>query len=246
MTTQDYVHLITHALKTPSHRPQELLDLPRRKHKEQATSVQEIASTLYPELELFAAVIKYDNLVPQLRRETIEMRKKEEERRKDAKGYTFREAVRRQGKFIRETHEFPTPKAEPMPVQISSEETLAPFFSYLKENQPFPNQTDSQLTEPHYKIPMIEFEKGVLYQDHRMDLCKMTLGPQNIGALMQALRCNQHVEHFLLGNNITGRKGAEEIASFIKDRPDQIRTWYAISPYVHVYKLEADSNLVGI
>ena len=43
---------------------------------------------------------------------------------------------------------------------------------------------------------------------------------------MDSLRTNNFTKHFLLGNNIIGPSGAKAIASFIKDYPDRIETWY--------------------
>ncbi|KAK5127533.1 hypothetical protein LTR85_006872 [Meristemomyces frigidus] len=80
--------------------------------------------------------------------------------------------------------------------------------------------------EPYYDTELIEFEKGVLYSDGRVDLCKMVTGPRNIGDLMESLRTNNFSKHFLLGNNIVGPTGAKAIASFIDDYPNRFETWY--------------------
>lgn len=49
-----------------------------------------------------------------------------------------------------------------------------------------------------------------------MDLCKVVVGPPHIGALMDSLKSNTFVKHFLLGNNIIGPTGAKHIAHFVK------------------------------
>jgi Ran GTPase-activating protein (RanGAP) involved in mRNA processing and transport len=125
---------------------------------------------------------------------------------------------------------------------------LVPFFEFLKSNQPpfKPNtnvaENDSTSHdvnsfstpkadikyghEPYYSVNMVEFNKGVLYTDRRMDLCKMVVGPNHINELMQSLVGNDHVKHFLLGNNIIGPTGARAISDFIKQYPDHMETWY--------------------
>ncbi|KAF4345309.1 hypothetical protein FBEOM_811 [Fusarium beomiforme] len=123
--------------------------------------------------------------------------------------------------------------AIPMPVQIANEADLAPFLNHLE------NGGSSKLTghekgfeldggrgEPYYGVKGAEFRKGVVYDDGRMDLCKMVVGPDHIGKLMDSLRPNEFVRHFLLGNNIIGPVGAHEIANFIHDLPGRIDTWY--------------------
>jgi len=80
--------------------------------------------------------------------------------------------------------------------------------------------------EDFYRTPGLEFRRGVLYEDARLDLCKQVVGPDHIGALMQSLRTNTFVRHFLLGNNIIGPTGARAIADFIQEFPDRMDTWY--------------------
>lgn len=114
----------------------------------------------------------------------------------------------------------------PMPVEVSDPESLAPFFAHLRNNgtHQVSNQTAAGLkgesgAEPYYNVEYIEFEKGVLYSDGRIDLCKMVTGPRNIGDLMESLKTNEFSKHFLLGNNIVGPTGVEAIASFIEEFP---------------------------
>ena len=121
----------------------------------------------------------------------------------------------------------------PMPVEVSDPESLAPFFAHLRNNgtHKVSDPTAADLkgesgAEPYYNVSYIEFEKGVLYSDGRLDLCKMVTGPRNIGDLMDSLKTNSHSKHFLLGNNIIGPTGVEAIASFIEQHPTRIETWY--------------------
>lgn len=121
----------------------------------------------------------------------------------------------------------------PMPVEVSDPESLAPFFAHLRNNGTHQisnsaeaDQQGESRAEPYYNVKYIEFEKGVLYSDGRIDLCKMVTGPRNIGDLMESLKPNAFSKHFLLGNNIVGPTGVEAIASFIEELPNRIETWY--------------------
>ncbi|KAK1767294.1 hypothetical protein QBC33DRAFT_64769 [Phialemonium atrogriseum] len=124
-------------------------------------------------------------------------------------------------------------RALPMPVAVADAESLKPFFGHLEiggthlvSEGSLGQPLESGKGEPYYGTPGIEFEKGVLYEDRRMDLCKMVVGPDHIGRLMRSLRTNEFVRHFLLGNNIIGPVGAREIARFVDEFPDRIDTWY--------------------
>lgn len=122
-------------------------------------------------------------------------------------------------------------KALPMPVTIAKEEMLAPFFDHLAKDGTYENDESVDgkshvISEPFYGVQALEFPMGVLYEDGRLDLCKQVVGPDHIGSLMNSLRGNSFVKHFLLGNNIIGPVGAQAIADFIADRPSQMETWY--------------------
>ena len=102
----------------------------------------------------------------------------------------------------------------PMPVTVAPIEELEPFYNHLALN--------NSVTEP-----MKEFIRGVQYNDGRMDLCKQVVGPPHIEKLMQSLKNNTHVEHFLLGNNIIGLNGAKAINDFLlHEHKPNIKTWY--------------------
>jgi len=69
--------------------------------------------------------------------------------------------------------------------------------------------------------------RGTLFRDGRMDLCKQVVGEPWIADLMKSLVNNQHIKHFLLGNNIIDLAGAKAIADFITHpHQSQIETWY--------------------
>ncbi|EGP83056.1 uncharacterized protein MYCGRDRAFT_97180 [Zymoseptoria tritici IPO323] len=119
------------------------------------------------------------------------------------------------------------PPALPMPVEVSDAESLGDFFSHLRNNGTHQAVDNAVVdVEPHHDTELLEFEKGVIYADGRIDLCKNVTGPAHIGSLMSSLRTNEFAKHFLLGNNIIGPTGAKEIATFIHDFPNRFETWY--------------------
>lgn len=121
----------------------------------------------------------------------------------------------------------------PMPVKVSQGTQLEPFFEHLRNSGTHElgpstdgKELDDGKGEPHYKVRGAEFRRGVVYEDGRMDLCKMVVGPDHIWNLMDSLRTNSFVRHFLLGNNIIGPSGAKAIATFIREFPERMDTWY--------------------
>ncbi|KAG0014033.1 hypothetical protein BGZ82_001923 [Podila clonocystis] len=106
-----------------------------------------------------------------------------------------------------------------MPVQVSEEKHLAPFLGHLSRNGTHLLDKDDKNAveldggkgEPYYGVKGAEFRKGVIYEDGRMDLCKMVVGPDHI---------------WRLGNNIIGPSGAKAITSFINELPTRMETWY--------------------
>lgn len=125
-------------------------------------------------------------------------------------------------------------RAIPMPVQVAEEEHLAPFLTHLSRNGTHLLDEDDEdgveleggKGEPYYGVKGAEFRKGVVYEDGRMDLCKMVVGPDHIWKLMDSLRPNEFVRHFLLGNNIIGPSGAQAVTGFIRELPNRMDTWY--------------------
>jgi hypothetical protein len=71
----------------------------------------------------------------------------------------------------------------------------------------------------------VEFPRGIFYSDGRMDLCKQVVGPGSISPLMDCLRHNSHIRHFLLGNNVIGHVGARAVSDFIAHN-SKVVTWY--------------------
>ncbi|KAJ7160098.1 hypothetical protein C8R46DRAFT_905678 [Mycena filopes] len=79
---------------------------------------------------------------------------------------------------------------------------------------------------------MVEFKRGVVYDDGRLDLCKMVVGPTHIDKLLDALEENTVITQFLLGNNVISTTGARRIAKFIADYPERIETWYLAGNHI--------------
>ena len=118
---------------------------------------------------------------------------------------------------------------KPMPVDVAPIEELEPFFNHLASNKEvLPTVSKSMIELPIVSKSMIEFKRGVQYSDGRMDLCKQVVGPPHISKLMEALKDNTQITHFLLGNNIIGINGATAISKFIEEHKNnsQIKTWY--------------------
>lgn len=93
----------------------------------------------------------------------------------------------------------------PMPVKIASPESLIGCFNHLQEDGneaalEGDTYTSKPGKEPYYNVPFVEYDKGVIYADRRLDLCKMVLGPLNIDKLMDSLETNRFIRHFLLGS----------------------------------------------
>ncbi|KAH7054914.1 hypothetical protein BKA57DRAFT_452576 [Linnemannia elongata] len=219
--------------------PDALHDLPSRRYARHELA-KAIATLLYPVHEgSLTAVIRYSADRVRLRAWAVLQRK-----------YDLLKASRRNGhdipvwsaRIISQGPWDPEKKpislggvqAIPMPVRVAEEEHLAPFFTHLsrsgthlldKDNEDAV-ELDGGKGEPYYGVKGVEFRKGVVYEDGRMDLCKMVVGPDHIERLMDSLRPNEFVRHFLLGNNIIGPFGAQAIASFIRELPDRMDTWY--------------------
>lgn len=204
------------------------LTAPRRKAKDpaEAALARDVAALLYPsESDSLSTIIKYDTDMRTLRQRVRLQRKEQAE--KKAELHSFTSVVRRQGPWDENEDRVTFPPAIPMPVEISSPATLEQFFSYLELDLSFQASEERPYQpEPYYGTPFIEFQKGVLYEDGRMDLCKKVLGPPNIGSLMKSLSANSHVKHFLLGNNVIGPSGCRRLADFIERYPDRMQTWY--------------------
>ncbi|CAM1504029.1 Fc.00g016200.m01.CDS01 [Cosmosporella sp. VM-42] len=240
------------ALPLSKHRIDDALhDLPRRKSQRHQLAVA-IASLLYPVHEgSLTSIIRYEADRVRLRgwaalQRKYDMLEATKRNGHSTQGMTGGAApgvqapvwagrITAQGPWDPAKHPISLDgvQAIPMPVHIAQEEDLAPFLGHLQNGGTHELKGDEQGSEldggrgePYYGVKGAEFTKGVVYEDGRMDLCKMVVGPDHIGKLMDSLRPNEFVRHFLLGNNIIGPVGAREVADFIEELPNRMDTWY--------------------
>ncbi|KAL9635657.1 MAG: hypothetical protein Q9204_002546 [Flavoplaca sp. TL-2023a] len=215
---------------------------PRRKSRNphEAGLAKDVAQLLYPSPSdsTLAALIKYQKDTAELRRAIRAQKAIAEEQRSKLQGKpTLKERIKTHecqswdwnGRRERNLDLLKGVRALPMPVQVSSENSLSPFFDHLRVGGGYDVDVygnGNRTEEPYYRTEMGEWEKGMLYQDGRMDLCKKVVGPDHIGQLMTSLESNTFVRHFLLGNNIIGSSGATKIAAYLLRHPNQIETWY--------------------
>lgn len=127
----------------------------------------------------------------------------------------------------------------PMPVMMEKPCRFLKTFEALQELAPHAPEDWTSMAESS-TLPVrsnmtsygsqeyLDFSNMAVYDDGRIDLCKCGVGPKNIGALMAALENNQFFKHFLFGNNVSGKSGAEAIAEYVKRHPyrGDFETWY--------------------
>jgi Ran GTPase-activating protein (RanGAP) involved in mRNA processing and transport len=213
-----------------------IMEAPRRRsaNLDAVALANSIAQLLYPSTEHpLNSLIKYEKDLVQLRNLVVKQRKRAiEDATKRNNLMNWDKRILKQGPWdpVHDPVSLNGAPSLPMPVKIADPETLAPFFEHVSlngtEEKLSAAEEGIEIEEPYYNVKSLEFEKGVLYSDRRMDLCKMVLGPTNIGKLMESLKTNTFITHFLLGNNIIGPHGAKCIADFLKEFPDRMDTWY--------------------
>jgi len=216
-----------------------IMKAPRRKaaDPEAAALANKIAQLLYPsDGNPLGALIKYEKDIVRLRRLVLKQRKCTiEDNTKQKELYDWGKRILKQGPWNPSTDPLSLGGAPslPMPVRIAEHDELASFFEHLSlggtekiSSTGRAAENAIEIEEAFYNVKSLEFERGVLYSDRRMDLCKMVVGPTHIGNLLESLKTNEFVSHFLLGNNIIGPHGANCIANFLKEYPNRIDTWY--------------------
>ena len=219
------------------------LDFPGRHSQTRKKLVEEIASFVYPHVkDPVSAVSRYEKGRVRISRAIRLARRRDLLiKTQQAQQRDVRYQIQRQGPSTRMLSSISLlgPRAEPMPVKFATFESLQPFFDHLQRNGTHDSTTRAvgvsaeEILEPYYGTPALEFERGVVYADQRMDLCKTVVGPYNIRALMEDLTMNSWIKHFLLGNNLIGPAGTLEIAEFIKQFPFRIDTWYLAGNAIH-------------
>lgn len=216
-----------------------ILYAPRRRAVDSSAAnlADQIAQFMYPSVtsESLFPIIQYEKDIVRLRRAITFQRKRtidDNTKRKELMSWVPRIVKQGAWNSLMDPVSLNGAPSLPMPVDIAEPESLAPFFQHLalggnvlKSSTRFGDEAVN-IEEPYYSVASLEFEKGVVYADRRMDLCKMVLGPNNIGELMESLKTNEFITHFLLGNNIIGPYGAKCIAEFLELYPDRMETWY--------------------
>lgn len=162
------------------HFDKDCYDAPRRRSRdpEQAAMAESIANLIYPTASgsPLSALIKYEKDISFLRR-AIKAREKMlnlpiQNNARVAK----QEKVARQESQTEDLDQssLTGAPAKPMPVKVSEASQLAPFFKHLSNGGGFQVNAEGQKTEEQfYGVQMGEWDKGMLYEDGRMDLCKM-------------------------------------------------------------------------
>ncbi|KAF9268571.1 RNI-like protein [Marasmius fiardii PR-910] len=210
-------------------------DAPRRKHADPTSSslARAIAQKLYPAApDSLAPIIQYEKDIVKIRAYIQDQRKADTAAataRRASKDWRKRIITQGPWDEINDPLSLEGSLSLPMPVQVGEKEDFAPFFTHLRVGGDYnimAGEDAEMKEEPYYNTHMIEFNRGVLYADRRMDLCKMVVGPTHIGDLMESLETNPFTQHFLLGNNIIGPAGAKRIARFVDKYPDRMLTWY--------------------
>jgi hypothetical protein len=139
------------------------------------------------------------------------------------------------------------PAAIPMPLDIGKTEDFAPIFDFLARDESFA-EVSSQDSNPNLgflkkseqfngNVLLLEFNRGLIYEDGRLDSCKKVVGPTHIGNLMKSLLPNHQIRHLLLGNNAISTPGAKAIAEFIQKYSDHMETWYLAGCHITLHAL---------
>lgn len=154
------------------------LQAPRRKHADptSAALATMVASLLYPAPSdaNVSQVIKYEKDIVLLRKEINSNMRFEAEMRLVQEEPTWKDRILKQGPWdeVKDPVSHAGAPSLPMPVEISDEKSLAPFFEHLSVGGTHDTLNGSKSKEAYYQTDIAEFEKGILYEDGRMDLCK--------------------------------------------------------------------------
>ncbi|EON62828.1 hypothetical protein W97_02053 [Coniosporium apollinis CBS 100218] len=225
-----------------------ILALPSRSSRSQRPLAQELASAVFVDASPIKAVIDYERYVRQAKRivRSLQADRLHAQQLKLDRGGKLKLL---QGPWAGQELDpvsLEGPLAFPMPVTIPPRKEFEPIFDFLTDDKNVKAYLDGTLQDPSVHVgkellwhtPLVQFDRGIIYEDGRLDLCKMVLGPTHISALMDALHTNSHITQFLLGNNIISRTGAERIAAFIERFPNRVETWYLAGCHITKQPLE--------
>jgi hypothetical protein len=103
--------------------------------------------------------------------------------------------------------------------------SIEPLIKYLSDHHIFENILDSD----KINSDKIDFEKGTIYSDGRIDLCFQNINTDELRKILQALTYhhekNGFIQHILLGNNVFDSEGIKLIGEFM-NICTHIKTWY--------------------
>ncbi|KAH7384985.1 leucine rich repeat protein [Cadophora sp. MPI-SDFR-AT-0126] len=222
--------------------------LPRRRNKSQRPFALQLAKLLFPETTDLVSLIQYERL-------TLPAQQAVRQKQRDRLALELQPKNNSGGKLIRvqgpwagqdvDPVDLKGPTAIPMPVEIGKAVDFEPIFAFLEKDIAFDQISGLESSKSKYefaskdkefigtrgvellwKSPLLEFKRGIVYDDGRLDLCKKVVGPTHIGQLMKSLEPNNQIKHFLLGNNAISSTGAKMITDFIAKYPNRMETWY--------------------
>ncbi|KAF9343337.1 hypothetical protein BGX26_005896 [Mortierella sp. AD094] len=226
----DHVSTLESLRNNDFHNETAIMALPRRQNKSQRPLAMQLAKMLYPDLPDIAAIIQYERLTRPAK--AIVLSRRKERAVALCKPKNRSKLLDIQGPWAGQDidpMDLKGPVAIPMPVTIGKTTDFEPIFGFLSEDKAITEADDTQGThglELTWENPTLEFRRGIVYEDGRLDLCKQVVGPTHIGNLMESLESNHQIRHFLLGNNAISTTGAKRIAEFIHRHPDRMETWY--------------------
>jgi hypothetical protein len=222
--------------------------LPRRKPKSQRPLATKLAQALFPSLTDLAALIQYEVLVNSARKAVREQARSRLAAEQAPKNNMGGRLLKIQGPWAGQALDpvdLKGPSAIPMPVEVGPAKAFEPIFSFLAGDESFHDayasagihSTRKSGFELTWKNPTLEFDRGIVYEDGRLDLCKKVVGPTHVQNLMNSLETNHHIKQFLLGNNVISTTGAHAISEFIEKYPDRIETWYIAGCHITYHGL---------
>lgn len=200
----------------------ECLNLPNRRTR----TAKDLALALFPALPKTEAYIRYAYLVRDLKRHQVRLVQNLPAITPascDSRFPLYKQArydLTTYQELLKAPSQDPVLRPQAMPVQVSPLLELQDFFHVLDTGKA-PEKKWADKNGEYEK-----FLRGAYYVDGRIDLCKQVVGDSGIQHLMNAIRRNPHIKHFLLGNNIIGETGGQCIGEWLQSEPHRIETWY--------------------
>lgn len=157
--------------------------LPRRRNKSQRPLALALAKTLFPEVPDIAAIIQYERLTTPAKAIVRQRQKERVDAQLQPRNNLGGKLLKIQGPWPGQEIDpvdLKGPVAIPMPVQVGRTEDFKPIFAFLAQDKTITEDGDVQGThgiELVWKTPLLEFNRGIVYEDGRLDLCKKVVGP---------------------------------------------------------------------